>query len=141
MTPSEYAPLVVKGGDKLPAGSENGGLSYVMAMPGYLHDRTDPHVKAIYGVPELHDCHYYKTKQFTVLHVRELEGEGYAQKSCTTLAGSWKFTILAGDGNSRLDTESVLVEGERACAIGLLGALDGILLLPHIYHTGTATLG
>jgi hypothetical protein len=58
LTPSEYTPLIVKGGDKLPAASENGGLSYVMPVPRYLGDRADPHVEAIYGVPELHDCHY-----------------------------------------------------------------------------------
>ena len=53
--PSEYTPLVVKGGDKLPSASKNGSLSNV--MPGDLRDEADPHVEAIQRVPELHECH------------------------------------------------------------------------------------
>jgi len=71
----------------------------------------DPHVKAIYDVPKFHDCHCEKTIGSLVCMFLEPDGEGYAHKSSTTIAGSWKFTIPAIICK-RLDSDSVLLTVE-----------------------------
>jgi hypothetical protein len=85
-TPCEHIPFVVKSSDKLPAGK--GKLSYV--TPGNLRDRTlgDQHVKAVYGVPELHESVCEKADRIIRPETPEKDCAVYAQKSWRTVAGS-----------------------------------------------------
>lgn len=91
-------------------------------VPRDLGDRADLHVEAIYGVPELRECHCERTDQFTGLHVREPEGKGYAQKSRVALAGSWKlkFTIAA-ENRKRSDPDWYGIN-----------SLERFMVLPHM---------
>ena len=129
---TEYAPLVVKGSDELPA-SIDGWLNQVMA--GVLCDSdTD-----MYKPSTVCQSFTTATVKNRRLHWAACSlDEGYAQKPRATVVGSWKFTILTGRWKQLDSGSDVTSEGKSFSDRLTLNAL----LIPPIYrhHCPSSTI-